>query len=115
MKTARRFCYACDLVKDSNLIAQYKEYHSVGKVWPEITESIKAAGIVDMEIFLVENRLFMIVEVDETFSPERKKKMDDENPKVKEWEQLMWKFQQALPSATKGEKWVATERIFKLD
>lgn len=72
-------------------------------------------GIVDMEIYLVENRLFMIVEVDETFSPERKKKLDEGNPKVQEREQLMWKFQQALPSAMKGEKWVATERIFKLD
>jgi len=114
MKTTRRFCYACDLVKDSNLIAQYREYHSVGKVWPEITESIKATGIVDMEIYLVENRLFMIVEVDETFSPERKKKMDEVNPIVQKWEQLLWKFQLALPSAKKGEKWVPTECIFKL-
>ena len=114
MKTNRRFCYACDLVKDSKIIAQYREYHSEGNVWPEITDSIKAAGIVDMEIYLVENRLFMIIEVDETFNPERKKKKDQGNPKVQEWEQLMWKFQQALPSALEGEKWVATERIFKL-
>ncbi|MFX0557230.1 L-rhamnose mutarotase [Maribacter sp. CXY002] len=114
MNATRRFCYACDLVHDSNLIQEYKQYHSEGKAWPEITDSIKAAGIVDMEIYLVENRLFMIMEVDETFTLERKKKMDRENPKVQEWEDLMWKFQQALPSAKNGEKWVPTELIFQL-
>lgn len=115
MKSTKRFCYACDLVNDSKLIEKYKEYHSEGKAWPEITDSIKEAGIVDMEIYLIENRLFMIMEVDETYSPERKKKLDEDNPKVQEWEQLMWQFQQALPSSKNGDKWVATERIFKLD
>lgn len=114
MKSTRRFCYACDLVKDAKLIKEYKQYHAAGNTWPEITESIKASGIVNMEIYLVENRLFMIVEVDETYNPDLKRKMDEENPNVQKWEQLMWKFQQSLPSAKDGEKWVATERIFKL-
>jgi L-rhamnose mutarotase len=114
MKSTRRFCYACDLVDDSKLIEEYKQYHTAGKTRPEITKSIKAAGIVDMEIYLVENRLFMIMEVDQTYSPERKKIMDAENPNVQEWEKLMWKFQQALPSSKNAEKWVAMERIFKL-
>jgi L-rhamnose mutarotase len=114
MKSTMRFCYACDLVNDSRLIEEYKQYHEAGKAWPEITESIKSAGIVDMEIYLIENRLFMIMEVDETFSLERKKKLDEENPKVQEWEQLMWKFQQALPLSKNGEKWAAMERIYRL-
>ena len=115
MKSTKRFCYACDLVNDSKLIEEYKEYHTKGKAWPEIIDSIKEAGIVDMEIYLVENRLFMIIEVDETYSSERKKKLDEDNPKVQEWEKLMWQFQQVLPPSKNGEKWVATEKIFKLN
>ena len=114
MKSITRYCYACDLVNDSRLIEEYKQYHAAGKAWPEITESIKRAGIVEMEIYLIENRLFMIMEVDENFCLDRKKKLDKENPKVQEWEQLMWKFQQALLSAKYGEKWVAMERIYRL-
>ncbi|MEL6843781.1 MAG: L-rhamnose mutarotase, partial [Bacteroidota bacterium] len=70
---------------------------------------------VDMQIFLTGNRLFMIMEVDESFDPERKKNMDAQNPKVQEWEQLMWGFQQALPWAPAGVKWLEMEQIFQLD
>ena len=110
----KRYCFSCDLKDDPALIAEYKEYHANGNVWPEITQIIKDAGIVDMEIYITGNRMFMIMETDETFDPVRKAEMDASNPKVQEWEQLMWKFQQALPWAKKGEKWIALEEIFKL-
>ncbi|HKS72834.1 MAG TPA: L-rhamnose mutarotase [Terriglobales bacterium] len=109
----RRFCLTLDLKNDPELIAEYRRYHQ--KTWPEITESIKQSGIVDMEIYLRDTRLFMIMEVTADFSFEKKVVMDRQNPKVQEWEQLMWKFQQALPHAAPGEKWVLMERIFKLD
>ena len=109
-----RYCLACDLKDDPALIESYKAYHSSEKAWPEITASIKDAGILDMEIYLIGNRLFMIMEVDESFDFEKKAKMDKANPKVQEWEQLMWKFQQELPWAQKGEKWMLMDRIFKL-
>lgn len=110
----KKICYACDLVDNPELIEQYISYHSRENTWPEITKSIKDSGIVDMEIYIISNRLFMIMEVDETFTPERKQKMDKENPKVQEWENLMWKFQQALPQAKDGEKWLQMSQIFKL-
>ncbi|UZO82660.1 L-rhamnose mutarotase [Aquimarina sp. ERC-38] len=112
--TTKRYCYACDLKDNAQLIAAYKAYHAEGKAWPEITKSIKDAGIVDMQIYLTGNRMFMIMEVDETFNPEEKAKMDANNPKVQEWERLMWKYQQELPWAKKGEKWIALEQIFQL-
>ncbi|GGF05696.1 L-rhamnose mutarotase [Flavobacterium limi] len=112
--TSKKICYACDLVDNPELIEQYKNYHSKNSTWPEITKSIRDSGIVDMEIYIVANRLFMIMEIDETFTAERKQKMDKENPKVQEWENLMWKFQQALPTAKKGEKWIQMSQIFKL-
>lgn len=109
----RRFCLTLDLKNDPALIAEYKKYHE--KIWPEITESILAAGIVDMEIYLRGTRMFMIMEVDESFSFEKKAKADKQNPRVQEWEQLMWKFQQTLPEAKPGEKWLPMQRIFKLE
>lgn len=109
----RRFCLTLDLKDDPALIAEYRKYHE--KIWPEITKSIKSSGIVDMEIYLLGARMFMIMEVNENFSFEKKAMSDQQNPKVQEWEQLMWKFQQAAPQAKPGEKWTQMERIYKLE
>ena len=109
----RRYCLALDLKDDPKLIAEYKKHHE--KIWPEITASIKQAGIEDLEIYLLGTRLFMIMEVNDRFSFEAKAAADRSNPKVQEWEALMWKFQQPLPQAKPGEKWLLMERIFKLE
>jgi len=109
----RRFCLTLDLKDDPALIAEYKRYHR--KIWPEITQSIRDSGIEDMEIYLLGTRMFMIMEVNERFSLEAKGQADLHNPKVQEWEKLMWKFQQSLPEAKPGEKWLLMERIFKLE
>lgn len=112
---SKKICYACDLVDNPELIAEYKRHHAKGNAWPEITKNIKDSGILDMQIYLLANRLFMVLEVDETFTTERKQKMDAENPKVQEWERLMWKFQQAPPGAREDEKWLPMELIYQLN
>src|ERR1700741_3403691 len=109
----RRFCLTLDLKNDPKLIAEYKRYHE--KIWPEISQSIRDAGIEDMEIYLWGTRMFMIMEVNEHFSFDAKARADRLSPKVQEWEQLMWTFQQGLPEAEPGEKWLLMERIFKLE
>ncbi len=109
----RRFCLTLDLKDDPALMAEYQRYHQ--KIWPEITQSIKDSGIEDMEIYLLGTRMFMIMEVNERFSFEAKAQADGKNPKVQEWENLMWKFQQSLSQAKPGEKWMRMERIFKLE
>ncbi|MGB2633708.1 MAG: L-rhamnose mutarotase [Candidatus Acidiferrum sp.] len=109
----RRYCLTLDLKDDPKLIAEYKRRHET--IWPEITESIKRAGIVDMEIYVLGTRMFMIIEVQEDFSFVKKAEADAKNPKVQEWEKLMWKFQKALSEAKPGEKWLLMERIFKLE
>ena len=53
-----------------------------------------------MEIYRFANRLFMIMEVNESFNFAQKAAADAANPKVQEWEQLMWKYQQAIPGAS---------------
>jgi L-rhamnose mutarotase len=109
----RRFCLTLDLKDDPELIAEYKKHHE--KIWPEITKSITDAGIEDLEIYLLGRRMFMIMEVDNSFSFEAKSEADRNNPKVQEWEQLMWKFQQPLAQSRPGEKWILMARIFKLE
>ena len=110
---SRRYCLTLDLKHDPALIDEYKHYHQ--HVWPEITQSIRDSGIENMEIYLLGTRIFMIMDVNDTFSFLAKQQADAHNPKVQEWETLMWKFQQALPEAKPGEKWLSMERIFKLD
>ena len=108
----RRYCLALDLKNDPKLIREYEAHHRT--VWPEITESIHSSGIESMEIYRVQNRLFMIMEVNDQFSFEAKGKADAMNEKVQQWEQLMWKYQEAMPGAKPGEKWMLMEKIFQL-
>ncbi len=109
---SKRYCLGLDLKDSPQLIEEYKRHHQ--KVWPEITQSLRDSGIEDMEIYLLGTRLFMIIEVNDRFSFESKARADQSNPKVQEWENLMWKFQQPLPQARPGEKWILAERVFKL-
>ncbi|EFK56728.1 L-rhamnose mutarotase [Sphingobacterium spiritivorum] len=108
----KRYTLGLDLVDDPKLINEYETYHAA--VWPEIKKSITDAGVESMEIYRFANRLFMIMEVNDSFSFERKGEMDSLNPKVQEWEELMWKYQVAIPGAKTGEKWVLLDKIFDL-
>lgn len=108
----KKFCLALDLIDDPELIAEYEKYHQ--NVWPEVKQSILDSGITNMEIYRVQNRLFMIVEADESFSFEAKNEADKNNLKVQEWEELMWKFQKQLPNSKPGEKWQLMDKIFSL-
>jgi L-rhamnose mutarotase len=108
----KRYCLTVDLKDDAELIAEYEAYHR--DVWPEIKKSILDSGITNMEIYRFDNHLFMIMETDDSFTFERKAAMDATNPKVQEWETLMWKFQQPLKNAKPGEKWVLMDRIYGL-
>lgn len=107
-----RYCLTLDLKNDPLLIAEYEAWHK--KVWPEIIESIRSSGIENMQIYRFSNRLFMIMEVNDTFSFGKKGAADAGNKKVQEWEELMWKYQDAVPGAKPGEKWVLMDKIFEL-
>ena len=109
---SQRYCLALDLKNDPKLIAEYEAYHQ--KVWPEIIQSIKDAGITSMEIYRYGTRLFMIMDVNDHFSFEKKAAADAANATVQKWETLMWNYQQALPGTQPGEKWKLMDKIFAL-
>ncbi|MGX5817448.1 L-rhamnose mutarotase [Chitinophaga lutea] len=108
----KRYCFALDLKDDEAVIAEYEGIHR--SIWPEIHKSIIDAGITVMDIYRTGNRLFMIMETEDDFSFEKKDAMDAGNPVVQQWEALMWTYQQAIPSARPGEKWVMMKQIFSL-
>lgn len=108
----KRYCLTLDLIDDPKSIAEYRQHHKA--IWPEILASIKDSGISIMDIYLHANRLFMIMETTDSFTFYGKSVRDSANPIVQEWEALMWKYQQALPTAQPGEKWVLMDKIYSL-
>ncbi|MCF3108299.1 L-rhamnose mutarotase [Niabella sp. CC-SYL272] len=110
----KRYCLALDLKDDPELIAEYEQWHLPENSWPEIGDSIRASGIHSMEIYRTGTRLFMIMETSDRFDPGKKAEQDASNPFVQRWEDLMSRFQQPLPWAAAGEKWVKMQKIFQL-
>ena len=108
----QRFCLMLDLRDDPALIAEYIEYHK--NVWPEVKQSLRDAGVLDMQIYNAGRRLFMILDADDAFTFERKSAMDHGNPKVMEWEALMGRFQQVDAGQDPTRRWQLTDRIFEL-
>ena len=113
-KTMKRYTLSLDLVDDPLLIEEYENWHRSENIWPEIKKSIKESGIANMEIYRTGSRLCMIIETTDDFTFEKKEAMDAANPKVQEWEALMSTFQQPLPWAKRGEKWILMEKIFQI-
>ncbi len=108
----KRYGLTLDIQNDPQRIAAYKHYHE--KIWPEVKASLYDAGILEMEIYLLGTRMFMVMDVSDTFSFNGKARADQNNAKVQEWERLMSQFQQTLPQSTPGQKWVLMERVFRL-
>ena len=107
-----RYCFTLDLRRDPELIAEYIALHKVGR--PEIHKSIRDAGVLDMQLFELDGRLFMIMDTVDDFSFERKAAMDAANPKVQEWEALVAKFQDVGADSSFGAKWKLMQKIFQL-
>ena len=110
----KRFVFALDLVDDPRAIAEYEAWHRAERIWPAVVASLRQSGLSALEIFRTGNRLCLILEAPDDFSLEAKAAADASNPRVQDWERLMWTFQRALPWAAPGEKWVRMQPIFSL-
>jgi L-rhamnose mutarotase len=107
-----RHCLTLDLKDDKTAIAEYKRYHV--KIWPEVKQSLFDAGVEEMEIYLLGTRMFMIMDVNDSFSLSAKAAKDLANAKVQEWETIMHGFQRQLPGARGDQYWMVMERVFSL-
>ena len=110
----KRFCQTLDLKDNPELIAEYRRRHSEGEVWKEIIDGIRKVGILEMEIYLLDTRLFMIVETPLDFEWNEAMARLATLPRQQEWEDYVAEFQDARPGASSDEKWRMMERIFYL-
>ncbi len=110
----KRYCQTLDLKENPELIAEYMKRHSQAEAWPEILAGIREVGILEMEIYILENRLFMIVETPLDFDWDAAMEKLAGLPRQAEWEDYMSIFQVARPGATSAEKWRLMDRMFYL-
>lgn len=113
-RPTKRYCQTLDLRDNPELIAEYRKRHSRQHVWPEILEGIRSVGILEMEIYILGTRLFMIVETPLDFDWDTAMTKLATLPRQEEWEDYMSVFQQAAKGATSNEKWKMMERMFYL-
>ncbi|OGB76881.1 MAG: L-fucose mutarotase, partial [Burkholderiales bacterium RIFCSPLOWO2_12_FULL_67_210] len=100
-----RYALALDLVDDAQRIAEYEKAHE--RIWPEVRDHLRAQGVLDMEIYRLGTRLFMVMEVDPAvYSVQAMAEASLANPVIQRWETLMWTYQAPTPWTPAGEKWV---------
>jgi L-rhamnose mutarotase len=113
----QRRCFALDLKDDPAAIESYKHWHRPGGPPAEVTRSLRDAGIAALDIYLIGNRLFMIMDSDPAAPSGAKSTDHGDNPHVQAWEALMGNLQQDLPfpqKQTGAGKWRLLEHIYSL-
>ena len=111
----KRYCKTLTLKNDPELIRDYKKVHSKGSIWPEITKGMKDVGILDMEIYIFGNHLFMIMDTVIEFDHNRDMKLLASKPRQSEWESYVSTFQGVSKNATAEEKWQLMDRMFEMN
>lgn len=109
----RAFARALDLKNDSDLIRRYDEHHA--RVWPQVVAGLRAIGITRMRLFRHGTRLFMYFEAGDDFDPDRDFHRYAADPRCREWEELMRRFQQPVPGAPEGSWWTPMRLLFDLE
>ena len=107
-----RHVLAIDLKDDPEIIRAYVAHHQA--VWPEVLESLRKAGIADMEIHMLGRRLVMIVEAEKDVRSAFAAHVAS-HPRVAKWEALMKSMQQPAPGSNHGEWWAEMQPIFRLN
>ena len=110
--SAQRQCLTLDLIDDPALILEYEHLHQ--KIWPRVSEHLRQHGVLDMQIWRLGTRLFMVMDTAPEFSTQALARAAAGDALVQEWEALMWRFQQPTPWTKPTEKWAPMTRIFTL-
>ena len=109
-----RYVLTVDLRDDPAAIAAYRDYHR--RVWPEVLDSLRRAGVRSMEILIHGRRLVMILELHNGLDFRRVFAAHAaSHPRVQEWEQLMQSLQEPASGAAPGEWWARLEEVFRCD
>lgn len=110
---AKRFCQFLKLNQET--VDQYKYWHDRRNIWQEIPEGIRRAGIIDMEIYVINDTAFMILETPVDFNWDESFGKLAGYERQSEWEDFVSQFQITADGRRSDEKWELVERIFSLD
>ncbi len=109
----KRYCQTLELANDEELIRKYVEVHA--QVWPEVMAGQREVGILDMQIYRYQNRVFMICDTVDDFDWERDMARLATMPRQAEWEAYVAEYQGCDPSLPSASKWHLMELIFHLE
>ena len=109
----KRYCQTLDLKDDPELISEYRKRYGERSMAGDSARYTECRYL-EMEIYILDNRLFMIVETPFDFDWDEAFARLATLPRQEEWETYMSIFQVARPGATSAEKWRMMERIFHL-
>ena len=107
-----RAVLAMDLRNDPTVVEAYRRSH--GEVWPEVVASLQHAGIRRMDIYILGNRLVMVLETDGRDYRECFAAHAASHPRVAEWEALMRSMQQSPIDGEAQNWWTPMEPLFQL-
>lgn len=110
----KRYCQMLDLRDDAEMIARYRRAHSEAEMWPEILKGIRQVGILEMEMYILDNHVFMIVETPEDFDWDSAMSRLAQLPRQQEWEDYVAVLQGCAKGMTSAGKWHMMERMFHL-
>ena len=110
----KRYCQILEIENNPELIRLYRECHSAAKHWKEIRDGIREVGILEMELYIVDNRVIMIVETPLDFDWDTAMEHLAGLPRQAEWEEFVSQFQGCSPEETSNQKWTMMERMFNL-
>jgi L-rhamnose mutarotase len=108
----KRYCQFLKLNKDT--LDEYKYWHNSKNIWKEIPQGIRRAGILDMEIYVIDDLAFMIVETPLDFDWDEAFGRLATYERQAEWEEFVSKFQLVGKGQTSDQKWRLMEQIFSL-
>lgn len=110
----KRYVQRLDLKSDEEAIRIYRKLHSEECHWKEIRDGIRDVGILEMEIYISDYHLVMVVETPIDFDWDSAMAKLATLPRQLEWEELVGKFQNCGATDTSNEKWQMMDRMFYL-
>lgn len=110
----KRYCQTLSLKNRPELVEEYRRIHSEADAWPEIRKGIRSVGILEMEMYIYGNQVFMIVETPLDFDWEVAMEKLSHLPRQQEWEDFVSRLQECAPGSTAAGKWKLMERMFYL-
>ncbi|MGC6431106.1 MAG: L-rhamnose mutarotase [Jejuia sp.] len=103
VEPSKRFVWT--LLLEPELIDEYKRVHAMGMAWPEITANMKSVGVKDMEIYIHNTQVMLIMDTIPDFDLDEVGPKWQKLPREEEWQAYVAKFQKTDPESSIQEKW----------